>query len=518
VANKALSKLLRWLLWAVSSFGAIIGLKLMKTHRLEFWADSFHEGHWACEELSKFFKIKKVTYEKGFIPIFLFEIDSTTEIEITVLGSYKNWSPLPKPIEELLEWGKPDLVAYDPISEKILFAMEETAAVPTGNQALQRCERIYGSLRLGIPFWYLLGEFGLHVDGGVRRDSIWPTVLGVKLSCIQRTPCMVLHYSDQEHPEDYSVGEGVKSLYTALSTEIEIFVGKKKPSDLNKILSEQYGHMLRFIESQGANLVNFIPNKEVLYHTDTPARLAALVTSEDVLSNNDLDFFNWGKTSELPEEIYKKIKAGGVIKPDAFIDGLEALVSNKSAYTLSSNAGSRPQDVESIELWLSQQKALFEAGNSTDATFSLKAADFPPSPSGRLHVTTAKNVFYLVDSVKDVEKALTQAYKRLQNLKTFSEKDLPAFVYISNSLKPGRIFGDPFTGQLSAFANIFTKNVLGDKTRLAIAYYPHQVHTQLLDRNGRLRRNKGVVLMSELLDFAIFQGGVVVNMKSGEII
>jgi len=321
----------------------------MITRRLEFWTDSFHEGNWACEELSKFFKLKSVSYAKGFMPVFNFSVVNDLELEITVLGSYKNWSPLPKPISELLEWGKPDLVAYDVENEKILFAMEETAAVPTGNQALQRCERIYGSLRLGIPFWYLLGEFGLHVDGGIRRDSIWPTVLGIKLSCIQRTPCMVLHYSDQEHPEDYSVGEGVKSLYSALTTEIEIFLGRKKRADLNQVLSEQYAHMLRFVESQGKNVVNFIPNKDVLYHADTPMRLAQLVTSEGVLSNDDLDFFNWGKTSDLPEEIYNKIRPGGLIKEDIFVKALEELVKNKQAYTLSGNAGSRPQDIESIQ-------------------------------------------------------------------------------------------------------------------------------------------------------------------------
>ncbi len=32
---------------------------------------------------------------------------------------------------------------YYPEKDKICFAVEETAAVPTGNQALQRCERLY---------------------------------------------------------------------------------------------------------------------------------------------------------------------------------------------------------------------------------------------------------------------------------------------------------------------------------------------------------------------------------------
>ena len=63
-------------------------------------------------------------------------------------------------------------MAYDANSREILFAVEETAATPTGNQAMQRCERQYGSARFRIPHWYLISEYGLHRDGGVRRDSI----------------------------------------------------------------------------------------------------------------------------------------------------------------------------------------------------------------------------------------------------------------------------------------------------------------------------------------------------------
>lgn len=489
---------------------------IMKTVDLEFWADSFHEGNWACEELGKVFSLKETRYEQGFIPVFTYEIDKNTELRITVFGSYKNWSPLPPPIAELLEWGKPDLVVFDPVQQKILFAMEETAAVPTGNQALQRCERIYGSLRLKIPFWYLLGEFGVHVDGGVRRDSIWPTVLGIKLSCIERTPCIVLHYSDHEHPEDYSVGGGVKSLYAALSTEIEIFLGKKSEKDLQPILAEQYGHMLKFIQSQGANVVDFIPNKEALYHADIPTKLAKLVTGGTLAETDELDFFNWGVTTELPEEIFKKIKPGGIIKRDHFIEQLEKLVASKKAYTLSGNAGSRPQDKESIEEWIGEQKVLFSRNTAPNAKFEMRLSDFPGSISGRFHVTTAKNVFYLADRWSDIEQALKEAFPRL---KGFEPKTKGAvFVYISNSLKPGRIFGDPFTGQLSAFANIFTKNVEGKRTRVAIAYYPHQVHTQLFDGSQKFRRNKGIILMRELLDFAVFQGGVVIDLKSGKVI
>lgn len=488
---------------------------MAETKKLEFWADSFHEGNWACEELSKFWELVEVKYELGFIPVFTYKIDSNTNLEVTVLGSYKNWDPLPKIIDELIEWGKPDLIAYDPENEEIIFAVEETAAVPTGNQALQRCERIYGSLRMKIPFWYLLGEFGVHVDGGVRRDSIWPTVLGIKLSCIERTPCMVLHYSDLDHPEDYSAGSGVESLYKALSTQIEVYLGKKDKADLTPILTDQFSHMLDFIKSQGSNLVSYMPESEELYSTDMPARLAKFVTGEadeDVLP----ELFNWGVTTELPEEIYENISKGGLIKPDVLITQVEELVEKKVAYNLSGNAGSRPQDKSKVSEWIAEQKVIF-GNNKTDAEFSIEVSDFPVSDSGRLHVTTAKNVFYLIDSTKDLEESIKCSFDRLSDL-SLVNTDLPALLYISNSLKPGRIFGDPFTGQLSAFANVFTKNITGEKTRNLVAYYPHQVHTQLFNLRGEFRKNKGIILMRELLDYAVFQGGVLVDMKSGKII
>jgi len=482
---------------------------------LEFWADSFHEGFWACEQLGKFFHFERVSYEKGFIPVFAFRISSKQSIKITVLGSYKSWSPLPIPISNLLEWGKPDLIAFDPASSKILFALEETAAVPTGNQALQRCERMYGSLRSRIPYWYLLGEFGLHVDGGIRRDSIWPSVMALKLSCIQRSPCVVLHYSDVDHPEDYTFGNGVDSLFRALAIQIGIHFGFEPQSKLAPILTEQYQHMINFIESQGSHVVSFIPKMELLKQPDTAKSISELVTSAEPLDNSLLDFFNWGTTDTIPREIYSRIRPGGYIKKDSLIVRIEGLVKHKKAYTLSGKAGSKPQSKEKINAWIKAQFVLFQTNRQPNVNFSLKLRDFPPSPTG-LHITTAKNVFYLIDSWQEFLVSLKSAYPRLRTLNLeFTE---PVFLYISNSLLPGRIFGDPFTGQLSAFSNIFARNVVGQRTRIAVAYYPHQVHTQLFDSKGAFKKNKGITIMRELLDFAVFHGGVLVNLKNGSII
>ena len=49
--------------------------------------------------------------------------------------------------------------------ESVLFGVEETAAVPTGNQSLQRLERVWYATTKGVPFTYLMGEYGLRKDG-----------------------------------------------------------------------------------------------------------------------------------------------------------------------------------------------------------------------------------------------------------------------------------------------------------------------------------------------------------------
>lgn len=487
----------------------------MKRYRLEFWADSFHEGNWACEELSKYFNNTSVSYKNNFIPIYTYEFDSGDELEITVFGSYRNWSPLPPVIDYLINWGKPDLLVFDPSTKKIIFAMEETAAVPTGNQALQRCERMYGSLKSNIPFWYLIGEFGSHVDGGIRRDSIWPSILAIKLSCIHHTPCIVLHYSDREHPEDYLYGDGVKFLFKTLALEIEIHVGVINARELLPILKDQYQHMLTFIESQWPRIVKFIPQVQLLGDPDSSVILSKVATSSYQLDKDFEELFDWPITKTIPKDIYDNLKPGGVIKNDSFINLLEELVGRKIAYNLSSNAGSRPQKGTDVTAWVNQQKELFKLNTIDNVEFTLDLEDCPRSTTGLYHITTAKNVFYLADSNKDVEKALSEAYPRLVNIDL--GQDTPIFIYISNSMKPGRIFGDPFTGQLSAFSNIFTKDLLGNKTRLSIAYYPHQVHTQMFNSEMGFKNNKGIVMMRDLLDFAVFHGGVLVNLKTGEV-
>jgi hypothetical protein len=491
----------------------------MKHTSLEIWADSFHEGQWCCTELGEIVRsqggLHEVHYLNGFQPVHKFTLEYTS-IELTVYGSYKSWSPVPKPILELLAWGKPDFIAYDPITEKILFAVEETAAVPTGNQAMQRCERIYGSARKKIPFWYLLSEFGQHKDGGIRRDSIWPTIMALKLTKFFKAPSVVLHYSDLANPESYSSGVGVKSLFKSLMKILTNFsLGLPVLDDLEEHLVIQYENMLDFVKSQWKLIIDFLPGEEIINSKSSEvAKLLALAASGESIELPP-EFLVWPKRRNLPLAVAQKQRAKELIKDDVLCRLMEHDVTQGKVYCLSANAGSRPQPLHSINGWISQQKALFGQAPllAPPAKFDLDISHFPVSQSNNFHVTTSKNIVYLYDKWSDLRKTIEQAYPRLKGIFPTENDNQSVFMYVSNSITPGRIFGDPYTGQLSAFSTILGS--IDPTPRMVVAYFPHQSHFQALP--GRKTTNKGLTLMKELTDLLIFTGGVGVSLKEGKV-
>ncbi len=220
------------------------------TRQLELWADSFHEGQWAARNIGK--RALQLggghseRYELGFQPVHTYDFDGLL-IELRVFGSYGSWTPCPESINELLAWGKPDFLLFDRTEDRILLAAEETAAVPTGNQALQRCERQYGAARLGVPFWYLLPEYGTHIDGGTRRSSIWPPLMALHLTLEKRTASVVLHFAALDSPEDYNAGTGMELLFDLLAKVLRNLAGRRELFDsCREELEAQFRDMLHF--------------------------------------------------------------------------------------------------------------------------------------------------------------------------------------------------------------------------------------------------------------------------------
>lgn len=494
--------------------------------QIEIWADSFHEGVWGCENICKFLlKLGynyKSDYINGFIPHYIVSKNRNDEVDFVVYGSYKSWTPMRKEIQELIDWGKPDFVAFDVQENKILFAVEETAATPTGNQAMQRCERQYGSAHLRIPYWYFVSEYGEHIDGGIRRDNIWPSIAAIKLSMIKQIPCIVLHYSDIDNIEDYNAGNGLGLLFSSLSQIIDNCVnGEKEFYKMEGLLARQYQEMTDFISSQWRNVIDFLPSENLLIQQGTVEAISRFslnipTTADEIIRSK---IFVWPLVNGVPKDILKKQHAKNLIKYDVLSFRLECDISKKKCYILSNHAGSgKPTTKNKIQDWIAAQRKLFSLGSvlNPTAVFTMKIGDFPITSNGNVHVTTSKNIVYLYDRWSDLREAIEYAYPRLSGKLNNIPDDKPVFMYVSNSLKPGRLFGDPFTGQLSAYSICFGKFDIRD--RAVVAYFPHQVYTQVFKKNGKIITNKGTQLYKELTDYLIFNAGVAVSLKNGKVI
>lgn len=487
---------------------------------IEIWADSFHEGNWCCDSIMTVALEHGLqackTFIRGFIPKYTISNENDS-IVLVVYGSYKSWSPIPEPIEDLIAWGKPDFLAFDPTEQKILFSVEETAATPTGNQATQRCERQYGSARSHIPYWYLLSEFGIHRDGGVRRDSIWPTIAAIKLSISRQSPCIVLHYSDIDNPENYNVGNGVNMLFESLFHILNnILYGRPIYQGLADVLRPQYNEMLQFVSSQWQNIIDFLPSEDLIRQEQTPGILAEVATGDSHRCCHINGLLEWPMIPDVPVETRRRWRAKPLIKFDPLCALLEGDITNGNCYYLSDNAGSgKPPTREKVTEWIEQQRNRFSNENvNPPALFTMRTEDFPDTghENGRVHLTTAKNIVYLYDSWNAFLNTLTTAYPRLAAHMHSLTVDRPVFVYVSNSLKPGRLFGDPFTGQIAAYSNAFGK--FDSMQRIVVMYFPHQVHTQVLTED----QNKGKTLMTELVDYIIFNAGIAIKMDTMEVL
>jgi len=131
---------------------------------IEVWTDSFKEGEWFLQNLAlKYYHGKyEISFEHNFQPIFHFAIEGERRLIAEIYGDYASWVDVPPSIKKILDYGKADIFVYDPIKHKVILSVEETAAVPTGNQSLQRLERVWFAAKNKIPFVYLISEYGLH--------------------------------------------------------------------------------------------------------------------------------------------------------------------------------------------------------------------------------------------------------------------------------------------------------------------------------------------------------------------
>jgi len=254
----------------------------MQPKRLEVWSDTFKEGEWFLETLSVRFGPgnSRCTYRHGFQPVYTFLSSGGPELEVVVYGDYDAWDPLPEPVRTLISHARPDIVLYDHATGQIILAVEETAAVPTGNQSLQRLERVWFAARQRVPFAYLVSEYGMHVDGGARRTSIWPAYLALKLSSQYRVPSLALLYGDAEHPEDYAVGAGVADLSRMAYVLVREWLGDDVAVEKRELFVRVFREMGEFIVEQAGEISPYLPGLDLLASPDFVDFIAGRVASD----------------------------------------------------------------------------------------------------------------------------------------------------------------------------------------------------------------------------------------------
>lgn len=207
------------------------------------------------------------------------------------------------------------------------------------------------------------------------------------------------------------------------------------------------------------------------------------------------DVFAWRTGAEVTQE------PRALYRPDAFLDGLEQLITQGRAWAPIGGETKRTEPLVKVERWCDLQNRyadLVERSTGNATTYRLSPDRFPRDASGaKAVIATARRIVYLVDSTRDVLDIADRAYG--QRLGDGCNSDLPAFIYVTNSLEAGgRAFGgDPFTGQLAAYLKVFAYDIDNTMSHTAFAYYPNQLYTQIFLPTGLPKSNKGTRLIAQ---------------------
>ena len=482
---------------------------------LEVWADSFKEGEFILSQINQAFSGNGIKYEYGFVPVLTIDVNST-KIKFVVYGYYTSWKNIPEKISELLLFGKSDAIIYDPKDDKIIFVYEETAATPTGNQALQRLERTWYSAYQRVPFVYLVGKHGLHKDGGIRTNSIWPSYLCLKLSTQYKIPSLALLYGSKTEPENYDIGNSIEYLRSIIEWYIrEHLELKPKQETLQKLLESIYKEMCIFIKQQHKEISEDLAGKTLLEDN----RLSKYIVNRALQTDNDEQFsneFKWHLTSKQQSTNKQSF--------DKFIKEIDKLIENRKAWWPMKGTTNRTEPYKKIKLWIDEQtshKNKTELKTKTKKSTSIKLDQFPDQ-NGKKLITTTTSILTLIDSTCDFLDCIEKSFgvDSRKAVDTIIDTKIPTALYVTSSIiSSGRAFkGDPFTGQSTAYSRIFSIGLNNEKERNMVAYYPNQLYSQFFSKKLEKLENKGTRCMQANFHVIIARDGIIIDPKNWSLV
>jgi hypothetical protein len=490
----------------------------------EIWSDTFHEGEWLARLISESPAIQKheVYYRFKFQPVYTYHFLRLKEnVKITIFGDYNSWNTRPNVIDDIIKFGKPDAVILD-MKQKPLLCVEETSAVPTGNQALQRLERCWTMAKLGIPFIYLLPEFGRHTtDKRPRTVSLWIPYVQLKLSWAYRVPSLTLFYGSKEKPEDLSIGQGIKKLSKYLELIILSSLGCDVLNDLQSYYKEVYLKMCEVVSSNYNKFVKTLPGLECFSQEEFINDLTQHITDKKVqLIEKWNAKFNWPSTEECKNIIKKKLPTHNLFKFDPFLKELENLVSLGKAWSPVQGGTRRKEKEKDIENWIREQ---FDYNKKINECFniqfspSLKLDIFPKSSKEERTITTSVKQVYLIDKIDDFLIAYEKAFKKKFPKKLITlNSSLPICLFKIDTVT-SNLRLDPFTGQVVGYAITFCRDLNGDKARNFVIYYPHQLYSQFFSTNCKPKMNKLIESFNSFADLVITHKGIIINPKDWSV-
>jgi hypothetical protein len=354
-----------------------------------------------------------------------------------------------------------------------------------------------------LPFLYLLPDYGRHKDGKVRRTSVWPVFLAAKLSMQYNTISLVFTFGDQEHPEDYSVGDGPGLFFDFVLTVLKEYAGSPTVecrAAQEAIISQARRGMKQFAGEHAPTMLKVLPG----------------------YCESGSDALEWPLAGEVLDDI--AFTSGDMIRHDAFLEGVYKTVKARRGYTLSPLAGSKPQKLERLNAYKAQHvKALCRYGSVPPdyQGYDVDPSSFPKSKNGNYHVTSSTDTVFLLDNPIDLLRAYSKAFGRsgapLARLTELTDRK-PVLLYTCASMKKGRALEDPYTGQLPCFAKVLAFGDSNNSIRTVIAYFPLQSVASFPSIGRSWNRSKGLRLYRRLIDVIICHGGVLVFPKKSEIV
>tara|TARA_Y100000310_G_C20629604_1_gene787893 strand:- start:109 stop:825 length:717 start_codon:yes stop_codon:yes gene_type:complete len=215
---------------------------------------------------------------------------------------------------------------------------------------------------------------------------------------------------------------------------------------------------------------------------------------------------------------------GGMYKKDDFLEKINQLILNKKAACPISGGTRRTEPIKRVKNWVKEQNDHLKKVSSivtSNRIPNLDKAHFPHSDTGTdtLTITTSKTQLFLIDKPQDFIDCFNQVFGINDEIKSLIGNK-PLLLFEIDSLESGgRAFsGDPFTGQIAAFSKVYCCNLENNQDKTFILYYPHQIYSQLFNRSGKIKQNKGTKVISANVNLVITNNGIVLDPKTWRVL